>query len=189
VIEALMPLVTVPARVWDSDPNLIGVQNSVVNVTTGELEPGRPKQDIREVFDIEFDPAAACPLWDRCVSEWFEGCEWHELVTQKVVKFGMNVWEPVPVYHRRAEAVAQFQRLIGSKRARRVRDHVLLVLYGPSAHNGNSTIIMVLAAVFGDLLAGKVPKSLLVRSDEHGKADPFLLSLNLNAPTPKPKTA
>jgi P4 family phage/plasmid primase-like protien len=55
--------------VWDRDPNLLGAQNGVVDLSTGELLPAFPKHYITRVAGVAYDPAAACPTFDRFLSQ------------------------------------------------------------------------------------------------------------------------
>ena len=54
---------------WDTDPNLIGVKNGVVDLRTGELSNGVPEQMISLHIDIDYAIDAVCPRWERFASE------------------------------------------------------------------------------------------------------------------------
>ncbi len=56
---------------WDRDPWLLGVNNGVVDLKTGELRPGRPEDRITMTTGVGFDPEAKCPRWEQFLVEVF----------------------------------------------------------------------------------------------------------------------
>ena len=56
---------------WDSDPFLIAVLNGVVDLRTGKLRPGNPRDRITMRSPVAFDPSATCPRWGRFLREVF----------------------------------------------------------------------------------------------------------------------
>jgi putative DNA primase/helicase len=63
---------------WDSDPDLIGVSNGVVDLRTGSLRAGKPADQITMHLNVPFDPRALCPRWLRFLLEAFSND--HDLV-------------------------------------------------------------------------------------------------------------
>lgn len=67
----------------NKDPYLLGVQNGVVNLATGQLIAGTPDQWITRATSVAFNPAATAPRWEQFVREIFsdkDGNERPELV-------------------------------------------------------------------------------------------------------------
>ena len=60
---------------WDSDPMLLGVNNGVVDLKTGELRPGRPDDRITMTTGVDFAPDAKCPRWLQFLDEVFGNSE------------------------------------------------------------------------------------------------------------------
>jgi putative DNA primase/helicase len=58
---------------WDIDGWLLGVANGLVDLRAGELRDGMPDDRITLHTKIAFDPLAACPRWDRFLTEIFDG--------------------------------------------------------------------------------------------------------------------
>jgi putative DNA primase/helicase len=58
---------------WDTDPSLLGVRNGVLDIRTGKLRTGQPEDRITMSTRIRYDSNAACPLWEKTVSEIFGG--------------------------------------------------------------------------------------------------------------------
>lgn len=57
---------------WDQDIHLLGVNNGVVDLKTGELRPGRPEDRITMTTGVDFDPAAGCPRFLMFMEEVFD---------------------------------------------------------------------------------------------------------------------
>lgn len=58
---------------WDRDPFLFAVANGIVDLRTGALRPGRREDYIRTHSTVQYDAAATCPTWERCMGEWTGG--------------------------------------------------------------------------------------------------------------------
>lgn len=58
---------------WDADPWFLGVNNGVVDLTTGELRDGKPEDRITKHVPLNFDPKAKCERWHRFISEIMGG--------------------------------------------------------------------------------------------------------------------
>jgi len=60
---------------WDFDKMLLGVNNGIVDLETGELRPGQPDDRITMTTGVYFDPEAKCPRWEQFLTEVFEDDE------------------------------------------------------------------------------------------------------------------
>jgi putative DNA primase/helicase len=69
--RALKPIADAGDR-WDEDPWLLGVPNGVVDLRTGTLRAGRRDDRITMQTRVAYDPGAACPRWERFLSEVFD---------------------------------------------------------------------------------------------------------------------
>ena len=56
---------------WNQNHWLMGTQNGVVDLRTGELRAGQQTDRITLHADIPYDPAATCPRWIRFLDEIF----------------------------------------------------------------------------------------------------------------------
>ena len=56
---------------WDSEPLLLGVKNGVIDLRSGRLRAGRQSDRIMSHTDVEFDPSAKCPRWEKFLNEVF----------------------------------------------------------------------------------------------------------------------
>ena len=61
---------------WDATPGLLGVQNGVVDLRSGELRDGHPDDRITMCAEPEYNPRANCPRWERFVREILARAPW-----------------------------------------------------------------------------------------------------------------
>jgi len=63
------PLVAVGAEDFDKSPELFNAANGVIHLPTGELRPHDPTLMLFRQSPVEYDPAAACPLFEGFMRE------------------------------------------------------------------------------------------------------------------------
>ena len=141
----------------DRDPWLLGVQNGVVNLRSGELRAADPADLMTMRCPIRYDPNATAPRWDQAFEEWFPDSD-------------------VRAYNQRVSGSA----LVGAQ-----RDHVFVIHYGLGG-NGKGTFTRALQHVLGPY-AIEVHLTLLVdtKFKEHDtvKADLFRARLAIAVET------
>lgn len=49
---------------WDADPDVLNVQNGVIDLRTGALRPHSRADNITKLVPVAFDPHAECPRWE-----------------------------------------------------------------------------------------------------------------------------
>lgn len=70
--------------IGDNNPELVAVKNGILNLNTGELTPYSPEIVIFNKLPVAYDPSATQkPLFDKLVSEAFEGSEAGRLAYQE----------------------------------------------------------------------------------------------------------
>ena len=120
----------------DADHWALGVRNGWFDLHDGTHHPPDPAKLITMTCPVGYDPDARCPRWLQALGEWM----------------------PDPTVQ------SYFQRLVGEALVGTVRDHLLVVIYGPGG-NGKGTAIGTLAKLLGPYFT--VPhKSLLVREKQ-----------------------
>ena len=67
-----VPAYNVRRTDFDENPKYLGVKNGVVNLETMTLEPNTPDKRVLFTANVDFDPAARCPLWDKSFALWFK---------------------------------------------------------------------------------------------------------------------
>ena len=124
-----------PSR-WDNAPYKLVVANGVVDLRTGRLEPGNPRDFIRYAAPVEWrgldEPA---PLWEQTIQDIFQGD---------------------------TELIAYFQRLMGVAVSGLSPARVFPIWQGEGG-NGKSMILGVFQELLGPDLAGGVPQEVAVK--------------------------
>ena len=149
----VLPL-AVRAADFDLNPWQLACANGVINLKTGELEPGCPSDYISKRARAEF-PADG-------------------------VSANFDVWVEVllAIYNDDAKLVAYMQRLFGYGITGLSIEHVFPVLFG-RGRNGKSLIVESLSYALGDY-AGPVPSEMLLdsnRSTAAGGSSPEIMAL------------
>lgn len=128
------PEVAVSGRdTWDQHTMKLAVSNGVVNLATGELEHGDPRDFIRTASAVVYDPEAECPVWNSFVEAVFGSPELVEY-WYKIVGYSLG-------------GVTLF-------------NHVY-ILYGRHGRNGKTTLLEMTREVLGDL-ASPIPSEYLL---------------------------
>ena len=123
----------------DRDPWLLNVGNGTIDLRTGTLRPQAREDFITRGIDIDYDPDAMCPTWERFIRE---------------------------VFADNAETIAFVQRAIGYSLTGKIIEHVLIVLYGLGS-NGKTTLNDALHYLLGPYAKHAPTDLLLARRGEH----------------------
>lgn len=115
------PGVPIPFDAFDRQQHLLNVANGMVDLRTGALLPHDRDAFATQVMDVHFDPAAACPVFERFVAD---------------------------VLAHDAELVEYVQRAIGYAATGETREQCFFVLHGEGA-NGKSTALNIVRSVLG----------------------------------------
>lgn len=140
---------------WDSDPWLLGVQNGVIDMRSGEFRPGRPEDAIRATAPTTWSGLdSAAPRWEQFLREIFEDS---------------------------AEAsglIGFLQRMLGYGTTGLTTEHIFPIMWGARGRNGKDTLLKILEHVLGPL-AGAVSSDVLVAASARtgGAAQPHLVDL------------
>ena len=129
----------------DRDPWGFNVLNGTIDLRTGNLRPHDRADLITKLAEVEFDPAAKCPLWDATL----------ELVFRRE--------DPDDTQ----DLIGYWRRVCGMAMAGVVRDHVLPIPYGTGS-NGKTTVLGTIVDVFGSDYATKAAPDLLMAKRTEG---------------------
>ena len=119
---------------WDCNPWLLACRNGVIDLKTGDFNPGRPQDFVKTVSPAEWvgiDREA--PEWEKFLKDIFNG---------------------------NSELIEYIQRLLGYSITGSTREHILPILYG-EGRNGKGTLLETLKYILGSL-ASPIPAEMLV---------------------------
>ncbi len=68
----------VPLAIETVIPNVINVQNGLLNMDTLELKAHTPDHVSFYQISVDYDKDAKCPTWDKCMDDWMAGDESEE---------------------------------------------------------------------------------------------------------------
>ena len=71
IIAQKLEPITDTGENWDNDPWLLGVQNGVVDLRTGQFRQGRQSDNITMATGCDFDANAKSPVWLKTVNDIF----------------------------------------------------------------------------------------------------------------------
>ena len=133
----------------DANPNLIGVQNGIIDLGTRQWRPAARQDYITKRCPVEFDPGAQCPRFLQFLDQITNGDE--QLIRYLQCIFGYC--------------------LTGS-----TKEQCLFILYGPGA-NGKSVFLRIILTLMGDYARTTPPETLMKRTNSSGPS-PDLVRLH-----------
>ncbi|MBS3821730.1 MAG: hypothetical protein KGY81_08210, partial [Phycisphaerae bacterium] len=140
LLEVVKHRVAVHSDVFDRDPWVLGIDNGVIDLRTGELHDHDRDRRISRLCPVRYDAEATCPRWQQFMVEIMGGDE---------------------------AMVDALQRLAGYCLTGDVSVQILSILYGPGG-NGKNVWLDTLMGILGPY-ATEAPEGLLTarQSDEH----------------------
>lgn len=132
------PEIRVMTRDLDENPLLFNANNGTIDLKTGVRHPFSRVHQISKISPINYQPEAACPLFERFI---------HEIMNQD------------------EEMVRFVQKAIGYSLTGLISEHCLFILYGTGA-NGKTTFINIMRHIFGDYGKKIMASLLLVNKNE-----------------------
>lgn len=132
----------------DSDPALLGVQNGVLHLDDRKLLQPSPGMLVSKRTNVDFDPDARCPTFDRFFAE---------VQPEQEVRCFLQQFAGICLYGK-----PLIQKLI--------------FMHGSGA-NGKSTFMEVLAWLLGDYAAAIATETLMTNRRDPGAASPDLMRL------------
>jgi putative DNA primase/helicase len=148
----------ITSREWDTHPWLLACANGVLDLHSGELQPGKPDDSLKTAIPTEWTTLETpAPRWDQFLQEIFQDKRDQE----------------------REALIAFLQRLLGYGITGSTAHHVFTILYGEEGRNGKDTLLDTLKDVLGPLV-GAVSNDLFVAQDKFrasGAPTPHLCDL------------
>lgn len=125
----LMSLVPAEREDFDHHKYLFNVQNGIVDLKTGKLQPHDRELGLTKITNVQFDENAKCPEWLNFLEQIFQGDK---------------------------ELIEYMQRLIGYSLTGEITEQIMVFLIGGGS-NGKSTFINTIKDLMGEY--GKQAKS------------------------------
>ena len=143
------PLLVYPEQL-DDKPRLLPCPNGVINLETGDLEQGRPRDYLLTACETEYDPGLLdvedpCPVANDFLLRSMDGDK---------------------------ELVAFIWRLLGYGLIRERKDHIFMIFHGEHGRNGKDTLIKLLTTTLGKALSHAVLLAALPSGDREADTEP-----------------
>ncbi|GHV26201.1 phage protein [Spirochaetia bacterium] len=135
---SLIPELNIDINVLDTNPFLLNVKNGTLDVTTGEFREHRRDDFITKMANVEYDPAAECPRWEKFVRE--------------IMDF-------------KPELITFLQTALGWGITGDTSEQVMFILIGNGA-NGKSTCINVIQNILGEYATTTPTETFMRQSDK-----------------------
>jgi putative DNA primase/helicase len=134
----------ITSNYYNTNPWLFNIQNGTIEIDpeskTWKFREHRREDFLSQIADVNYDPEAKCPRWDRFLTEVFPG-------QPEVVRF--------------------LQKSIGYSLTGSIREAIMWLLRG-AGRNGKGTIIKTIGKMFGDYAIGVKIEFFLMRKNEDG---------------------
>lgn len=146
-LSAMLSLASKDSRIvasaedFDSDPYLLGVQNGIVNLKTGELIPAEKSLLVSKQCAANYDPTAQCPTWLKTL-------------TAALTSEDDDV----------EEVLAYLQRVFGMALVGKVFERAFFFIYGKPG-TGKSLTTNTIRRVLGDYAMELSPNSLMATNN------------------------
>jgi putative DNA primase/helicase len=122
---------------WDLTPGVLGCENGVIDLRTGELRNGQPSDRVTLSTGIEYDPGATCPRWETLVAEILQRPAHEDRFEALLSSFQETT-----------KTVTYMQRLAGATASGEGGEEVVVFLMGTGS-NGKSTLLRKLKQAVG----------------------------------------
>jgi putative DNA primase/helicase len=101
---------------------ILNVRNGWIDLSTGELKDRQTSPIITKYIDVDYDPNATCPFWDKTLALAFDGDQ---------------------------ELINYMRRAIGYTLTGSTSEQCLFICWGEQGNNGKSTILETLQNLLG----------------------------------------
>ena len=121
-IKDLMPLVPGERDEFDRHKYLFNLENGILNLETGKLQPHDRELNLTKITNVVFDPKAECPTWMLFLNQIFKGDN---------------------------DLIEYMQRLAGYSLTADISEQSIYFLVGGGS-NGKSTFVNIIKKIMGD---------------------------------------
>lgn len=136
MLKRVKPLLAVPPDMFDTNPDILNCLNGTVDLRTGDLRDHDPNDMITKLVPYNYDPSAACPMWEGHLEKVLPETEVREFL----------------------------QRALGYSITGKATERKLFFCYG-KGKNGKSVTLNTVHTILDEYAANSSPSLLLRRRD------------------------
>ena len=122
----------------DPNPWLLNVKNGTVDILSGEFREHRQEDMITKIANVEYDPAADCPMWRKFVRE---------------------------IMDNKPDLIQFVQTAAGWSLSGDISEQTMFILYGTGA-NGKSTFLNTIMYLLGDYATATPTETFMKKSGD-----------------------
>ena len=134
------PGIAVLPQELDRNPMLLACKNGTLDLVAGDLLPPDPDDLLTRCIEVDYDPDADCPLWEKFLIRIMGGD---------------------------LELVSFIQRLVGHALTGDATGKYMVFMYGPKGNNGKSTLVETIMRLLGPY-AMKSPSEMIMAKSYSG---------------------
>jgi putative DNA primase/helicase len=127
----------------DTNPWLLNVRNGTIDVLTGEFREHRQEEMITKIANVEYDPAADCPMWKNFIRE---------------------------IMNYKTELITFLQTAAGWALTGNIQEQTMFILYGSGA-NGKTTFLNTIMHLLGDYATATPTESFMKKNSDQNTND------------------
>jgi len=127
----------------DSNPWLLNVKNGTVDISSGEFREHKPEDMITKIANVDYDPAADCPMWKKFVRE---------------------------IMDYKADIIKFVQTAAGWSLSGDISEQTMFILYGTGA-NGKSTFLNTIMYILGDYATATPTETFMKKTGDNFSND------------------
>jgi len=127
----------------DKNPYLLNVRNGTINVLSGEFMAHCQEDMITKIANVEYNPAADCPLWKQFIRE---------------------------IMNYKADLINFLQTAAGWALTGNIEEQTMFILYGSGA-NGKTTFLNTIQYILGDYAIATPTESFMKKNNDQNTND------------------
>jgi len=143
MVKTTEPHVAITLEELDNNPNLFNCRNGTLELDTLTFREHRRDDMLTRWADVEYDPDATCPLWEKHLNLVFGGDD---------------------------AFIRDFQMICGYNLLYDNPEQIFFILWG-SGKNGKSKTVEVLSSIMGDYAINISPETLMAKNNSGPRSD------------------
>ncbi|MEN6340962.1 MAG: phage/plasmid primase, P4 family [Methanospirillum sp.] len=134
------PAVRIAPDDLDADPDLVTLRNGTLDLRTLALRPHRPGDLITRLANVDYDPDAACPIWEAHLRRIFAGDDGYIRSLQELLGYALLAGNPLQIFP----------------------------IWWGSGANGKSVTIAAVRSILGDYAVSAAAETFMAKATDGG---------------------